>query len=194
MHQRGQISLILFLIPILAGLTACTREVDERYWTPPAYLEPSVTPASPSSDPTTPEAATPTPFQLPPTRDPNSPILMPTPDSPHGIPTPLTVPESYIVEPGDTIGIIARKFGLRAEAILQANSLVNPNYLEVGQVLALPSNSATSVGPAFKIIPDSELIFGPFNMIFDTGQFIQSKGGYLSSYAEEVDGKMMTGA
>jgi murein DD-endopeptidase MepM/ murein hydrolase activator NlpD len=194
MHLWGHIKPVLLLIPIMTTLTACTREVDERYWTAPAYMEQSATPVTSLAVSTTPpEAATPTSFQLPATRDPNTPILLPTPDLPHGIPTPVTVPESYIVQPGDTIGTIARKFGLRPESIVQANSLVNPNYLEVGQVLALPSHTATGVGPSFKIIPDSELIFGPFNMIFDTGQFIQNKAGYLSTYSEEVDGKMMTG-
>ena len=180
------------LFPLIIGLSACSREVDENPWIPPPYVQ--MTATLPAPIPAAQETARPTPFQLPPTRDPNSPLLNPTPDIPHGIPTAVTVPESYIVQPGDTIGIIARKFGLRPESIIQANSLVNPNYLEVGQVLALPSNVSSGQGPSFKVIPDSELIFGPYNMVFDASAFIQSKGGYLASYAEEVDGEMTSGA
>src|SRR5512137_2558699 len=78
MPYRGPIKLILLLIPIMTGLTACTREVDKRDWTPPASLEQTATLVSPVTS--TPEAVPPPPFQLPPTRDPSSPILLPTPD------------------------------------------------------------------------------------------------------------------
>ncbi len=192
MQNRGNCLLVLLLIFIIISLSACTREEDKTYWTPPAYVQQTVTQTTTTR--VIPEVVTPTLFQLPPTRDPSSPLLAPTPDLPHGIPTPITVPESYIVQPGDTIGIIARKFGLSPEAIVSENSLVNPNYLEVGQVLSLPSNASIGVGPSFKIIPDSELIYGPINMVFDPAAFIQEKGGYLASYAEEVDGQTLTGA
>jgi LasA protease len=189
-----QIAFFLFFISfslIVTGVTGCTREVDSSNWTPPPYQQGAVqtTPIQPVQN-----ELPPTPFQLPPTRDPNSPIFIPTPDLAHGIPTPLTVPETYIVQPGDTINIIAQKFGLRPEAIIQENSLINPNYLDVGQVLNFPSNYASSVGPSFKIIPDSELIYGPFNMVFDPISFVQNKGGYLANYVEEVDGQSLSGA
>lgn len=192
MLHRGNKKVKILLLLLIIGISACSREVDEDGWTPPPYLQ--LTASLPAPVQAAQTTAQPTPFQLPPTRDPNAPLLYPTPDSPHGIPTPITVPESYIVQAGDTIGIIARKFGLKAESIIQANSLVNPNYLEVGQVLNLPSNTSAGQGPSFKVIPDSELIFGPYNMIFDPQSFIQNKGGYLANYSEEVDGGMMTGA
>ncbi len=191
MRHRVSLLLVLPISLIVIGITGCTREVDSSNWTPPPY-QLGTTQATPSLS--SPDLPIPTLFRLPPTRDPNSPLLSPTPDLPHGIPTPLTVPESYVVQPGDTIGIIAHKFGLRPEAIIQENALVNPDYLDVGQILKLPGNSASSIGPSFKIIPDSELIYGPFNMVFDPTAFIQSKGGYLANYVEEVDGQALTGA
>jgi LasA protease len=185
--------LVISVTVIVLGLSSCTRNEDATQWAPPTYKQqPATTQAV--LIPTASYSVPPTPFQLPPTRDPNSLIQVPTPDQPHGIPTPLTIPEDYTVQPGDTIGIIARKFALRPESILQVNNLANPNYLDVGQVLKLPGNSASSVGPSFKILPDSELIYGPFNMVFDPASFIKSKGGYLANYMEEVDGQSQTGA
>ena len=192
MHHRMSLLAIITILSITAGITGCTREVDSSNWTPPPY---QMGTAQATLNPSASEVPLPTPFRLPPTRDPNLPILYPTPDPPHGIPTPVTIPESYAVQPGDTIGIIAQKYGLRPEAIIQENGLVNPNYLDVGQVLKLPGNPAgSSVGPSFKIIPDSELIYGPYNMVFDPAAFIQSKGGYLANYVEEVDRNSLSGA
>jgi len=192
MQLRGNRIFLLFVVAIVLSFSACSRVVDESLWTPPPYLQQETIQALPI--PISTAAVLSTPFQLPPTRNPNTQIQNPTPDLPHGIPTPITVPESYIVQPGDTISIISQKFGLRPEAIIQSNALINPNFLEVGQVLSLPANTSMGTGPSFKIIPDSELIYGPYNMVFDPASFIQSKGGYLASYAEEVDGQMLTGA
>jgi LasA protease len=192
MRHRANPILVFSILSMAIGLSSCTRNEDRTQWSPPPYQQTGTTQTVPS--PTVPEIVLPTAFQLPATRDPDSSIQVPTPDLPHGIPTPVSVPESYTVQPGDTIGIIARKFALRPETIIQENDLVNPNYLDVGQVLQLPGNTASGNGPSFKIIPDSELIYGPFNMVFDPSAFIQSKGGYLANYVEEVDGQSQTGA
>jgi murein DD-endopeptidase MepM/ murein hydrolase activator NlpD len=40
----------------------------------------------------------------------------------------------------------------------------------------------------FKIIPDSELVYGPVSATFDTASFIQQQGGYLSGFSEDIDG------
>ena len=47
-------------------------------------------------------------------------------------------PRAYIVQPGDTVFGLARRFGVPPEAIVQANHLANPNYIRVGQVLVVP--------------------------------------------------------
>jgi nucleoid-associated protein YgaU len=53
----------------------------------------------------------------------------------------IETPKQYTVLAGDYLWSIAQKVyndPYRWSAIAQANSLVNPNYLEVGQVLTLP--------------------------------------------------------
>lgn len=44
----------------------------------------------------------------------------------------------YIVQPGDSIGIIASDFGVSVNTIIWANGLRNPNSLNLGQVLKIP--------------------------------------------------------
>lgn len=44
----------------------------------------------------------------------------------------------YVVKPGDTLGVIAAKFGVSVHALATANHIANPNYIFVGQVLAIP--------------------------------------------------------
>jgi flagellum-specific peptidoglycan hydrolase FlgJ len=42
---------------------------------------------------------------------------------------------TYVVQPGDTVGSIAQRFGLKSETILGANDLPNPDLLASGQEL-----------------------------------------------------------
>ena len=44
----------------------------------------------------------------------------------------------YYVRPGDTLSRIALMFGTTVRAIMDANGLVNPNYIYVGQILWIP--------------------------------------------------------
>lgn len=56
----------------------------------------------------------------------------PPPPSPGG---------TYIVQRGDTLSAIARRFGVTYQAIAQANNIANPNLIYVGQVLIIPGGS-----------------------------------------------------
>jgi len=131
---------------------------------------------------------------LPPTRMPGVPISSPTPDAPHGLPTPRVNPDQHVVQSGDTLGTIAQQYGVSLEALMQANGLADPNLLSVGQTLDIPAPSPGEQGPDFKIIPDSELVNGPSSAKFDVQAYIQQQNGYLSNYNEEVDGEILNGA
>ena len=50
---------------------------------------------------------------------------------------PLTQSSDYIVQLGDTLSLIAQRFDTTAEAIAQANGIVNPNLIFVGQSLVI---------------------------------------------------------
>lgn len=131
---------------------------------------------------------------LPATRDPSLPILSPTPDTPRTLPTPRQSADQYVVQAGDTLGSIAQNYGVSVDALMQANQLSDPNLLSVGATLNIPAPEPGAVGPSFKIIPDSELVYGPASAQFDINAFIQSKGGYLADYSEDVNDQTMNAA
>jgi LysM repeat protein len=43
------------------------------------------------------------------------------------------------VEPGDTLWAVALKYGVNIHDLIDLNHLENPDYLQVGQVLQIPS-------------------------------------------------------
>jgi len=131
---------------------------------------------------------------LPVTPTPGGPMYSPTPDSPHELPTPRSAAEQYVVQYNDTLSVIARRFQVSVEALIDANQLVNPNYLEVGQMLAIPKPELAAPGLSFKVIPDSELVYGPGSVDFNVADYIDQQGGYLASYSEEVDTDTLSGA
>jgi LysM repeat protein len=48
----------------------------------------------------------------------------------------------YTVQPGDTLYSIARRHGTTVDAIAQANGILNPAYIRVGQALLIPTGPA----------------------------------------------------
>jgi LysM repeat protein len=49
----------------------------------------------------------------------------------------------YVVQPGDTLGALAEEFGTTVDEILVANGLTDPNDIQEGQELIIPSLLAT---------------------------------------------------
>jgi GH25 family lysozyme M1 (1,4-beta-N-acetylmuramidase) len=47
---------------------------------------------------------------------------------------------AYTVQAGDTLWAISNKHGLTVDAIVQLNNIANPDLIQVGQVLQIPSN------------------------------------------------------
>ena len=63
--------------------------------------------------------------------------LLPFAAGPTGARTRTEV-ERYAVQPGDTMGSIARQFGLRVNTLLWANSLTERSLIRIGQQLVVP--------------------------------------------------------
>ena len=59
---------------------------------------------------------------------------------------PLSTPERqgtiHIVQWGENLTIIARRYGVTTSTIVQANGLANPNYIYAGQSLVIPGGAA----------------------------------------------------
>ncbi len=116
----------------------------------------------------------------------------PTPD-----PTPVGHDPSvgadlYTVGRGQTLGWIALRYGCTVDEIVALNDLADANSVFVGQRLLIPvAPSRTS--PSLKLVPDSEMVYGPAYIHFDLAEFVASQGGYLASYSERVEGQSLTG-
>lgn len=67
-------------------------------------------------------------------------VASPRATSVFGAPT-ATEPTTYVVAWGDTLSGIAGRYGTTVSAIMQANSVDNPNLIYVGQRLAIPNSS-----------------------------------------------------
>lgn len=182
------IPVFLLIVLIMASLTlACAQSAlpeEDASWRVPA-AQASMTPAAQSPNLLS---------LLPPTRMPGAPILTPTPDIPHPVPSPRADADQYIVQFGDTLGSIAEQYNISQEQLMEANQLTDPNRLDVGQTLNIPIATPEGGSPDFKIIPDSELVYGPASALFDLKAFVLSKGGYLASYQEEVSDRILSGA
>jgi LasA protease len=121
-------------------------------------------------------------------------IQTPTPDPQRALPGLRTETMEHVVQAGDSLGLIANRYGVTIESIASANGLTNLDLLSAGQVLVIPPPTPGPVGMGFKAIPDAELVFGPRSDDFDPGEFLARFDSYLARYQEEVDGESLTGA
>jgi LasA protease len=130
----------------------------------------------------------------PATRAPNQPIQSPTPNPPLILPTLRVGPAEYTVQAGDTLRKISTLLSLPMDTLIKANNITNPDLISLGQVLVIPVPSPQAAGTSFKIIPDSELIFGPMSATLDIFDFVKAQGGYLSLYRENINNEDYSGA
>ncbi len=97
----------------------------------------------------------------------------------------------YIVVAGDTLFGIANRFGLTVEQLLEANTLVNPDILEIGQLLVLPTLPEV-LGSDFLILPDRRLVRTIDSAAFDIGRFIATQTGIITTATDEVNGRVLS--
>ena len=57
-------------------------------------------------------------------------------------------PTTYVVQPGETLGGIAERYGLRSADLLAANNLDDANRIRSGQKLTIPADRITASAPA----------------------------------------------
>ena len=67
-------------------------------------------------------------------------------------------PDTYVVQPGDTLSLIARRYSTTVQAIAELNGILNPNLIHVGQRLLIPSadDSAASLRQPLDTTQDTE--------------------------------------
>lgn len=178
---RAKLIWLLSACLLLAGCTLPATTMPESTATPASAAEAKSD--LPENIPT-----------LPPTRSPDDLAPSPTPEegageeaeSPRGS-------RQYIVQLNDTLGLIALEFGISWEELARFNQLADPNALEVGQVLLIPGGSAEDLGPDTKLIPDSELVYGPAAVYLDVAGFAEAQEGYLAVHRDRAEEEMMDG-
>jgi LasA protease len=91
----------------------------------------------------------------------------------------------YAAQSGDTLPAIASHFNTTLDEIMQANlNLPQVTTLPVGYLLRVPAYYLPLTGPAFHILPDSEIVNGPTAVDFSTQEEILKRPGFLSGLSD----------
>ena len=101
----------------------------------------------------------------------------------------------YTVKEGDYLAAIAVKHRVSANQIISENPGVNLSVLYPDQKIVIPPDSRNPFASDFKIIPDSELVYGESLKDFDTIDVVNQFNGALSRFKETFwDGRVYSGA
>jgi formylglycine-generating enzyme required for sulfatase activity len=152
--MRGnKLGLLLVTLGIILAATACARIRTLARATPTSEsVQTATTPIPLTATATTPMPptrtlvpATTTPMHSEPTATPTPPTLTPA------LPTPT--PVIYVVQAGDTLGAIAKEFGVAVDALQEANAISDPNRLQIDQELIIPQTQVEATVTSTSISP-----------------------------------------
>lgn len=173
-------------------LSACTRSYQ-------GSQEPVTFEVGPTATHTQLPSPSPTHTQSPPTATvtnttvPSSPPSTPTPDPTREAPEIRDYYETHVVRWGDTLNRIAYNYGVGVKQIQLENNIYDPNLLSTGLVLSIPPPIPQPPGPSEKLIPDSELVYGPFSVDLEGIYLAIDETSYLNYYVEVVDDVLVNG-
>jgi murein DD-endopeptidase MepM/ murein hydrolase activator NlpD len=117
----------------------------------------------------------------------------PTPDPIREAPEIRDYYETHVVKWGETLNGIAYRYSVGVNQIQLENNIYDPNLLSVGLVLSIPPPIPQPPGPSEKLIPDSELVFGPFTTDLDSIYSAIEGTSYLQYYVELVEDELLDG-
>ncbi|OGO69495.1 MAG: hypothetical protein A2Z37_18555 [Chloroflexi bacterium RBG_19FT_COMBO_62_14] len=121
------------------------------------------------------------------TATPAPPTLTPTvTDTPEPSQTPTPAgPLTYIVEPGDTLESIAKKFGIEDVLLLSSvNGITDPSKINAGQELIIPE--AGAVLPTLTALPQTLVPGSRIDYVVQPGDSLESIASEFNSTAEEI--------
>ncbi len=91
----------------------------------------------------------------------------------------------YEIKEGDTISKIAGYYQISKRALIEANDLINPDIISIGQKLNIPPQTSDLRDKGFLILPDGEVVNGPNSVGFHLEEFLLSyPNNYISGYLE----------
>lgn len=163
------------LLLLTGMLSACGR-----LWgtTEPPVTETATAPIFWTADPPTPIPTwTPEPtFTASPTPLPPTPTATPVSSTPQP-------PFLYYAQSGDSLPVVAAHFGVDVSEISSPATLPETGLLDPDTLLIIP-NRLGKTTPNIRIMPDSETVFSPTAIDFDTYAYVSVAKGYLSVYKE----------
>jgi LysM repeat protein len=180
-------------LAIAISMLACSlgaKNSADPIFTPPNGL---------ASLPTAAAAALEASTDLPPTP------IDPTPEAPTPAPTatdtPAPTPSAtraapylYYTQSGDTLPVVAVRFGVQPGEITSPDPLPAASLLPPNQLLVIPHRLANTTSN-LHLLPDSEVVFSPSAIDFDVAAFVKGAGGYLASYGSFItNGGVSSGA
>lgn len=119
----------------------------------------------------------------------------PTPMIPQTLPTLRVNEDLYTIQSGDSLAGIALRNQVSVRQIIDTNDIENPDLINPGQVIVIPPASANELATNFRIIPDSEIYYGPSVKDFDVESIVWQFNGKLNWYEEELeDGTVLSGS
>lgn len=173
--NRGLILLGLVMAAVTLACALGVSQPSDSYFTPPSNtVQPDVL-----SEPI-PVAAVPAEAQKQEQEVPAN-FLNPAPTEPS-----LEVnrpPVLYYAQAGDTLPVVAVRFGVLPEEISSPEPLPETALLHPNQLLIIPNRLMNTTSPN-RLLPDSEAVFSPSALDFNIQAFVQEADGYLASYRE----------
>lgn len=126
------------------------------------------------------------------TSAPAEPALEPIPTRPIYGPGELV---EYSAQAGDTLPALAVRFNTSVEEILAANSFIpiSATTMPPGMPMQIPIYYLPLWGPSYRIIPDSQFVYGPALIGFDTSAFVSTHPGWLKDIVGFASGGNYTG-
>lgn len=112
-------------------------------------------------------------------------VLASIPTQAHLIQYEENAPILYYAQSGDSIGVLAVRFGVETGEITSTSALPEEGFISEGQLLLIP-NRLEQTSSNLKFFPDSEVVNSPSSIDFDTQSFVDQAGGYLAGYNEAV--------
>lgn len=112
-------------------------------------------------------------------------VLASIPTQAHLIQYEENAPILYYAQSGDSIGVLAVRFGVETGEITSTSALPEEGFISEGQLLLIP-NRLEQTSSNLKFFPDSEVVNSPSSIDFDTKSFVDQAGGYLAGYNEAV--------
>jgi len=114
-------------------------------------------------------------------------VLQAIPTQAQVISYPEGAPMLYYAQSGDSLGVLAVRFGVEVQDISSSDPLPSDGFIPEGQLLLIPNRLDETTSP-LKLIPDSEVVNSPSAVGFDVDEFVRQAGGYLARYEEAVYG------